>query len=481
MIIEKIIGQLNNHKFKNLLLFFCFFYLIVSINSPFYFNLEFQNILGFIGFLRGISPFVVLLILVIFLRNFKEEIKFDIGYFLFFLYLSSQILSYFVAGHGRLVELYWPFCGLVTLLLFFIIRKNLKLNIFFLKFFFIIILILTTKFVFDLYKEYIGLFNVNSENFAESTGFFYAFISVSPQSTLLDQPVPRSSGLSRLLVIIFFVGLVNYIFSKKKFFKKFTFYIFLIFIMFTIMQLQNRLTILFLLILLFLIILLKIHNLKIKEKSFVITCFFILPYLLHLVEFDLRKTVLQDLSIKYHQDTVIIDHSVENTKKDETLIESNEDSIESNEDSVELKKKDYFLNSVKQQRILSNTSSGRTTIWKNSIKLINENFIGYGPQADRVLLDENASNLLIYTLLCGGIFSLISILIFSIIIFYKIIKLIFVNKILNLRKKNLILSILFISFFYLRSITEISFGIFGIDMIIFLLSYNILREESLKV
>ena len=84
-----------------------------------------------------------------------------------------------------------------------------------------------------------------------------------------------------------------------------------------------------------------------------ITCFFILPYLLHLVEFDLRKTVLQDLSIKYHQDTVIIDHSVENTKKDETLIESNEDSIESNEDSIELKKKDYFLNSVKQQRILS--------------------------------------------------------------------------------------------------------------------------------
>ena len=84
MIIEKIIGH-NNHKFKNLLLFFCFFYLIVSINSPFYFNLEFQNILGFIGFLRGISPFVVLLILVIFLRNFKEEIKFDIGYFFIFL------------------------------------------------------------------------------------------------------------------------------------------------------------------------------------------------------------------------------------------------------------------------------------------------------------------------------------------------------------------------------------------------------------
>ena len=54
MIIEKIIGQLNNHKFKNLLLCFCFFYLIVSIISRFYFNLEFQNILGFIGFLRGI-------------------------------------------------------------------------------------------------------------------------------------------------------------------------------------------------------------------------------------------------------------------------------------------------------------------------------------------------------------------------------------------------------------------------------------------
>ena len=123
MTFKKIISQHNIFKFKNLLLFFCFFYLILSINSPFYFYLEFKSFSNIINFLRGISPFIVFLILVIFLKQFKKDLKFDLAYFLFFLYLSSQILSYFVAGHGRLVELYWPFCGLVTLLLFLLLEK----------------------------------------------------------------------------------------------------------------------------------------------------------------------------------------------------------------------------------------------------------------------------------------------------------------------------------------------------------------------
>ena len=49
-----------------------------------------------------------------------------------------------------------------------------------------------------------------------------------------------------------------------------------------------------------------------------ITCFFI--YLIfYLVEFDLRKTVLQDLSIKYHQDTIMTIQL--KAQKGETLID----------------------------------------------------------------------------------------------------------------------------------------------------------------
>ena len=120
-------------------------------------------------------------------------------------------------------------------------------------------------------------------------------------------------------------------------------------------------------------------------------------------------------------------------------------------------------------------------IWKDSINLIKKNYVGYGPQADRILLDQNASNLIIYALLCGGIFSFIAILIFYLMIFYKIIRLVFLNNILIYKKKILILSITIICFLSMRTLTEISFGIYGIDMIIFFLSYNILTEENLKI
>jgi hypothetical protein len=39
-------------------------------------------------------------------------------------------------------------------------------------------------------------------------------------------------------------------------------------------------------------------------------------------------------------------------------------------------------------------------------------------------------------------------------------------------------AILLIGFIYLRSIAEITFGIFGIDMILFFLSLNILRNSK---
>ena len=135
MTFKKIISQHNIFKFKNLLLFFCFFYLILSINSPFYFYLEFKSFSNIINFLRGISPFIVFLILVIFLKQFKKDLKFDLAYFLFFLYLLFQFSSFVISGHDNLIELYWPFCGFVSLLLFFIIKK-FEIECFFFKIFF---------------------------------------------------------------------------------------------------------------------------------------------------------------------------------------------------------------------------------------------------------------------------------------------------------------------------------------------------------
>ena len=60
--------------------------------------------------------------------------------------------------------------------------------------------------------------------------------------------------------------------------------------------------------------------------------------------------------------------------------------------------------------------------------LINK-FIGYGPQADRDLLNENVSSLYFYSMLCGGIISLLAIISITFILFFKSKKMIFIKKI----------------------------------------------------
>ena len=68
----------------------------------------------------------------------------------------------------------------------------------------------------------------------------------------------------------------------------------------------------------------------------------------------------------------------------------------------------------KAPRVISNEggTSGRTELWKKSFQKFNKNKIfGYGPQADRFLLNDdankygnNVSNTIIYALLSGGYF-----------------------------------------------------------------------------
>ena len=115
--------------------------------------------------------------------------------------------------------------------------------------------------------------------------------------------------------------------------------------------------------------------------------------------------------------------------------------------------------------------SGRLGLWKKSIKPITNNlFLGYGPQADRILIKENVSNIFLYSLLCGGILALIFILLIIISILNNILYLVFVKKIF-FNKKNIIInsSIFFIIFLLFRSLLENSFAIFGIDFMIFII------------
>ena len=97
---------------------------------------------------------------------------------------------------------------------------------------------------------------------------------------------------------------------------------------------------------------------------------------------------------------------------------------------------------------------------------------------DRYLIDQTASNALLYTYSSSGIIGVI----LYIIIFFRSFYLSFVN-ILNSRLdvnkdnyKYLTVSSIII-FFLVRSITETSFVIFGIDFLIFFISFFYLESK----
>ena len=65
-------------------------------------------------------------------------------------------------------------------------------------------------------------------------------------------------------------------------------------------------------------------------------------------------------------------------------------------------------------------SSGRVDDWKEIISKVDKSkFIGFGSQADRYLINQSASNGIIYALSSSGILGLTSYLFFSFMIFIK--------------------------------------------------------------
>jgi O-antigen ligase len=155
--------------------------------------------------------------------------------------------------------------------------------------------------------------------------------------------------------------------------------------------------------------------------------------------------------------------------------------------------------SKNQERLTSNYStSGRTEIWRNILIIIKEEkiILGKGPQADRYLLtnyidknkkiinflvyENNASNAMLYSYLCAGIFGLL-VIIFIYANFIAIIyKNIFVKKVFF--KNNILqnFSIVTLSYLLIRSIFENSFSLFSIDFIFLILCYFIISETNSK-
>ena len=458
-------------------------------------------------------------------------------------------------------DIYWPLSGL-SLFFFLNIAKNYdrKNLIYFLNISVFLIAMFSFYLIYQIIDEfYLNFFN---ENYFFNSSW-YSANAIAENSELLGKEIPRSSGLARMLFLVFIYLLTTFLYKENFIYKKKIYLItgLLIFLFsFFVWHVQNRLTILYYLILIIFFIL-PFDNIKFIKKIQLLLLFCIIPLILHTLEPIFRKNLLGFLNpniniknniflkkneiskidlnnynfgLKSHLEfksgnmfampldskLVLIDGSYTIKLKNDDLLSlveltkgelgstpiikylvtdysaSGMDFIEIiamsnriikpllNVDRMGRNLKDENLNNVNNVNKLSNLTShtsGRVKLWKKAFSYISSNYIGYGPQADRLHIKQNVSNLILYSLLCSGIIGAISIVSIYLLIIYKIINLIFKNQIF--KKKNYLyekISMIIIGFLLLRSIVEVSFGIFSIDMIFFLVALKIIYHSPIN-
>ena len=161
----------------------------------------------------------------------------------------------------------------------------------------------------------------------------------------------------------------------------------------------------------------------------------------------------------------------DNARVEESKKEQDRQLVTELKEKQEVKLPTNVVRIVNTTREINFYDSGRFYLWKQATKLIKANnyIYGYGPQADRKYIGENVSNTYFYVYLTAGIFGVISILAIIVVQSYMLFYNIFIFKIFK-KKYNSIekISIFFILFIYSRTIFENTFGIFSIDMLIFL-------------
>jgi hypothetical protein len=418
--------------------------LIASINNPLeYYNTN--NIIGVLRFIFSLAPiFVFVISVILYLINFNKFKSKNLIFLFFIGFLLLQVISYFLASDLNfglnIFRIYWPIC-MLSVIFFMMVTDTLFNNKNIFNIFFLILL-----FYLGIYTLPVVISNIIEIFKNENLITFYSAFSMSPDNNFFGIPLPRSSGVGRN--ILFFYILLSFfliLYQNNNFFyllKK----ILLIFLSFCIFHLENRSSIYFLILFNFFIFFYFLKKKNFKYRIRVLCIMLIIPYFIHIF--------------------AIV------SKKNYQIYNQNNQNSE-----LSITGKKTLKQFTKYSRIYATSDgSGRLGLWKKSIKPIANNLVlGYGPQADRILLSENVSNIFLYSLLCGGITALIFILFIILSILNNILYLVFIKKIF-FNKKNVIVnsSIFFIIFLLFRSLFENSFAIFGIDFMIFIICSTIL-------
>jgi len=423
------------------------------------FNFSIKYFYIFVNFIRFILPFIVLPILILIFIITKKKINNWLTV-AFSFYIIWQIIIFFILDikNNLLNNIQLVSSGLVVLLILFL-ADQINYKKFYKK-----VLIITLIFI-SIISFYIT-YNILIEKHFLELKYLYGTNFLEPTKQIFFQPSPRITGISRLLVIIFFLFFLITIKINKIFFK-IPLYLFLISLSLIIYIMQARGSFIGLIIIyLFYFI---FDKRKFLNKLFFFIIIFLLPVLLY-------EGVYFKKQFEFNKNL-----ELEKTKLNRLLPEYN----------FKSGKIEYF-----------SSSSGRTYIWKVSFNLIKEKkiLLGYGPQADRLLLgeyaminnpqniyikddvliiwDNNSSNGLIYSYLCGGIIGLILLVIIYIMLIKEIYKTIFKRKFTFNDEILVTFSIITSTFLILRTVYENGFSVFGLDFIFILIMHGIIYQKN---
>ena len=478
----KLINLLNKKNFFYLI----FIYLFLAINSvPYLYS--FDSYKNYIKIILGYSPILIFIFCIIYLYISRLKIRFNLITILLLVFSSYSLLQFpslifsdkIIFFHG----FYWIIASVSLPMYLISINAFSEENGIILMNITLIILFIIT--VFFMYRLMADLFFSPVVSFS-----FYGARALDPNSFFLNSHVPRSSGMSRFSIVFFILFhqiSINTYFNKK-IFKNISFAL-AIFFLFCVFHFQSRLSIGFVVLYGLFNLIPLFHRGTFKTLLKKIFILFFCAFLLHLsfpivkakIKFDYLGVDRNDLFI--HPDIKPILNIILKSTSESLNLKKNKNKDGDGDNYKEIKKNTeivtYLDQALKGRDFTNLNNSGRIDLWKKAIQHIKTSpYIGKGPLADRIYLAENVSNLLIYSLLSGGILSFLLILVFYFCLFVKGFKEVFISLEFK-KKKNFYkkISLYYIGYFIFRSLAEISFGIFGIDYFILLLSTYILFKN----
>ena len=401
-----------------------------------------ENILNFrdiLNFLRHLSVYFCLFFLFMIMAIHRKKILFK-KYMIFYIliaYFISQIIGLFFTNNP-LVNISFVISALSTILTLLLIDSffSPKEKKFFL---FISFVILNLVFLLTFAPLFIEFLN--------GGGIFYGVHQHS--DFFLNKYSPRSSGLARTaLIILILIEYFEYDYKKYSYQLIFIKIPFLVFIL----LFQSR-TILFLTLIVYSFIFISKYEMKIKTLIKFITIYFFIPMLIFFILSSLN--------------------SFKKSKK----INLNQTNSQTNSSfSEHVSSKEFKI----LRTISKDFSSGRFEDWKEILKKMKGKniYYGFGAQGDRYLINQSASNALLYAYASSGLIGLILFAIFVIMGSFKFIKIILYNL---KNDSNAVPCSLILMILTLRSLLESSFAVYGIDLVVYITVLSFLFDRKISI